>query len=319
VIALPDVLREAWMGCGNGRTGSRAALKLQVRLNLNTGALWEVRLENGRDQDRGTPLQQAQLPEGSLCLSDLGYFSLDVLNARDTQGVYWLSRLQVNTVVYDARGERQDVLSLLQKQRTSLVDIPVTLGIQQRLPCRLLAVHESPEKAAERRRHLHAEAARKGQPVSQARLRLAEWSIYITNVPVDKLSLAEALILSKARWQIELLFKLWKSHGHLDESRSSHPWRILCEVYAKLLGMLIQHWIWMVSCWQNPDRSLTKAAQTVARQAGYLTAAFNDCERLQEALRHLANCLAIGCRMNSRKARPNTYQQLLAPTQGALA
>jgi hypothetical protein len=319
VIALPDALWEVWVGCGNGRTGSRAALKLQVRLDLNKGALPGLGLENGRAQDRSTPLQQTELPTGSLSLSDLGYFSLDVLKAQEAQGVYWLSRLQVNVVIYDAEGRRCDLLTLLQKQGLPSVDIPVTLGQQQRLSCRLLAVHEPPEKGAERRRHLHAEAAHKGQSVSQARLRLAEWSIYITNVPVDKLSLAEALVLVKARWQIELLFKLWKSHGHIDESRSTQPWRILCEVYAKLLGMLIQHWIFMVSCWQNPNRSLTKAAQTVARQAGYLAATFSDPERLEEALRNLANCLLIGCRMNSRKAKPNTYQQLLAPTAGALA
>jgi hypothetical protein len=319
VIALPNALCAVWVGCGNGGTGGRAALKLQVRLELNSGALPGLGLEHGRAQDRATPLQQSRLPEGSLSLTDLGYFSLDVLQAQDTQGVYWLSRLQANTVVYDTAGQRCDLLTLLQQQGTPSVDIPVLLGNQHRLPCRLLAVQESPEKAAERRRHLHAEAKRKGQPVSQARLRLAEWSIYITNVPVDKLALAEALVLARARWQIELLFKLWKSYGHIDESRSAQPWRILCEVYAKLLGMLIQHWVFMVSCWQNPDRSLTKAAQTVARQVGYLAATFNDLELLKEALHSLANCLLHGCHINSRRKNPNTYQQLLTATEGALA
>ena len=78
------------------------------------------------------------------------------------------------------------------------------------------------------------------------------------------------------RWQIELLFKLWKSHGRVDESRSTKPWRILCEVYAKLLAMLVQHWVFLVSFWAYPDRSLTKAAQTVQKHALHLASAFTE-------------------------------------------
>jgi IS4 transposase len=84
-------------------------------------------------------------------------------------------------------------------------------------------------------------------------------------VPPERLTLREALVLGRMRWQIELLFKLWKSHGHVDESRSTKPWRILCEVYAKLLAMLVQHWVFLVSLWAYPDRSLPKAAQTVQK------------------------------------------------------
>jgi hypothetical protein len=67
----------------------------------------------------------------------------------------------------------------------------------------------------------------------------AAWTLLVTNMPGDCLTLREALVLVRVRWQIELLFKLWKSHGRVDESQSTKPWRILCEVYAKLLTMLV--------------------------------------------------------------------------------
>ena len=89
---------------------------------------------------------------------------------------------------------------------------------------------------------------------------------------------------------------------------------ILCEVYAKLLAMLVQHWVFLVSCWASPDRSLTKAAQTVQKHALHLASAFARSKRLADALLTVKRCLAAGCRMNRRKKHPNTYQLLLGAT-----
>jgi len=147
--------------------------------------------------------------------------------------------------------------------------------------------------------------------VSARRLALAAWTMLVTNVPSDRLTVREALVLGRARWQIELLFKLWKSQGRVDESRSGKPWRILCEVYAKLLAMVVQHWLCLVSCWASPHRSLTKAAQTVQKHALHLASTFGRLPSLVRAITTVQRCLAAGCRMNRRKKHPNTYQLLL--------
>src|SRR4029434_5465069 len=102
-----------------------------------------------------------------------------------------------------------------------------------------------------------------------------------------------------------LLFKLWKSQGHVDESRSTKPWRILCEVYAKLLAMLVQHWVFLVSFWTYPDRSLTKAAQTVQKHALHLASAFPSIQRLRQALLTVKRCLTAGGPVNRRKKEHN--------------
>jgi len=211
-----------------------------------------------------------------------------------------------------AVGARLDLVRWLRGQDLGPVDLPVQLGVEQRLPARLLAVRVPLAVAAERRRRLHAEARKKGQTVSQARLQGADWTILVTNVPVTLLSAEEALVLVRARWQIELLFKLWKQHGFLDEWRSAKPWRILCEVYAKLLALVIQHWLLLVSCWAAPDRSLVKAAQTVRSYVPLLASAFAGVLPLVRVLEHLCRTVGFGCRMNPRKKAPNTYQLLLA-------
>ncbi len=316
-IALPAVFATRWRGTGHRHAvaASTAALKVQVRCDLCTGRLEGPLLEDGRAQDKAAVLQDQQLaplPAGALRLADLGYFSLDVLQALETAGVFFLSRLQVQTAVFDAAGRRLDVVAHLRRAGGAPVDLPVALGTTARVPARLLAVRVPQAVADERRRRLWVAARKKGQMVSQARLRWADWTLSVTNAPATLLTLDEAQILYRARWQIELLFKLWKQHGHVDEWRSTKPWRILCEVYAKLLAVVVQHWLLVVSCWRFPDKSLVKATQTLRSHTPLLASAFAGLLPLVAVLDQLTRLLAAGCRLNPRKTAPNTYQLLLA-------
>lgn len=317
-IALPAALATDWPGCGNGAEPTAAALKLGVGLELTTGALTGPGLETGRTHDRATAVAGAPLPEDALRLTDLGFWSLDQLRDLGAAGGFWRSRLQAQTAVCDAAGQRWEVGALLAAQGTDDVTLDVTLGVRHRLPARLLARRVPTAVADERRRRLRAEAKRRGQRLSRARLALADWALFVTNVPAARLSLEEALVLARARWQIELLFKLWKSGGHLDESRSAQPQRVLCEVYAALIALVIQHWILLVGCWACPDRSLTKAAQAVRAHALPLALALPSRRRLRAALTTLRACLTAGGHLNPRRAKPNTYQLLLALTDGGL-
>jgi hypothetical protein len=220
-VTLPAALALWWPGCSAGT----AALTLPVRYDLCRGQLSGLVVQEGRLSDRGTVLQTAPLPAGALRISDLGFFTLGVFAAMTAQGVYWLSRLVSGTAVYTLDGTRWDVLDLLTAQDASTVELDVTLGVTQRLPARLRAVRVPEEVANQRRRRLRAEATRRGRTPSAAQRAWCAWTIVVTSVPPTLLSLREALVLLRARWQIELLFKLWKSHGHIDESRSANPWR----------------------------------------------------------------------------------------------
>src|SRR5919201_494402 len=274
-IVLPDALGLWWPGCGgSSATHTQAALKVGVRFDLCNGALRGPLLFDGRTHESTTPIQRAPLPPRALRVADLGFFDLTAFAEVGAQDGYWLSRLHFGTAVYDADGRRWEVLDLLAAQGPAQGDLPITLGAQQRLPVRLLAVRVPQEVADQRRRRLRAAARDRGRAPSAARLAWCDWTLLVTNAPPALLTLREALVLARARWQVELLFKLWKSHGHCDESRSGQPWRVLCEVFAKLLAMVVQHWLLLTSAWSVPARSLVKAAQTVRQHALHLASAF---------------------------------------------
>jgi hypothetical protein len=277
---------------------------------LSTGALRGPWLQDGRGADQAAP-NQTTFPPGALRLADLGYFSLALLRELSAAGVYWLSRLHLHTHVFDQAGSALDLLTWLNHQRTGAHDLPIRLGAQDRLSARLLAVRVPAQVAQQRRRRLRKQARRKGQTLSPRYLALADWTLLVTNVPVELLTLEEALVLMRVRWQIELLFKLWKSVGRLDESRSAQPWRTLCEVYAKMLALLVQPWLLVLSCWQFPDRSLMQAAQTIQRYATSLALALKASRRLREVIASIQHCLQTGCRITRRRQHPSTYQLLL--------
>lgn len=321
-ISLPPDLAGVWRGCGGtGPPDGAAALKLQVRFDLVRGGL-AISLHDGRASDQTAPSQHATLPAGALRLSDLGYFCSAVLRAVVADGGHFLCRPRASSLVTDACGRCWTLGALLAARCPHHFDEPVLLGGKDPLACRLLAQRVPPQVAAHRRQRVLAAAQRKGVPPPRAGVRLAEWEILVTSLPPDQLSLEEALILARVRWQIELLFKLWKSQGAIDEPQTQRPWQALCAIYAKLLAVVLTHWLVVVGGWSAADLSLVAASSVVRGQAGSLVLAVRSGSqrRLREALEVIGACVRAVCHMGSRAARPHTYQLLLTPPAiGALS
>ncbi len=311
-VTLPNELAAIWSGCGGSGSASKGSVKLQVRWNVLQGELDGPHLTDGRTHDRVASELHHSLPAGSLLIRDLGYWKLAALEAIDQTGCFWLSRAQAQTGFFDSAGQQWTQAGYVQQQAGESFDIPIELGLHKRLKARLVGFRVPPTVAQERRRKLKETSKRKGQSLSQERIALCDWSLFVTNASSDQLSPEEILVLARLRWQIELLFKLWKSHGHIDVSRSEKPWRILCELYAKLIGMLIQHWSFLLGNWTFPQRSLVKAAATVRRHSVNLALAICDLARLIESFTVLQSCLAHGVRINKSAKSPRSFQLLLA-------
>lgn len=312
IVMLPDRLKELWPGCGGAENTSGAALKIEVGLDMLCGKLLGPLLEAGKVPDQGSLLQKTVLPAGALRITDLGYWSLDQLEELSSADVFWLLRAQSQTAIFDTDGTRWTLTALANAQVGDAIDMCVTLGVTKGLAARLVGRRVPQKVAEERRRKLRKAARSKGKTPTQASLDLCDWVLFVTNVLEDTLTLAEIFVLARLRWQIELLFKLWKDYGRIDESNSDNPYRILCECYAKLVAMVIQHWFLLTGTWQFSDRSLRKAAGTIRQHALHLALALPDADALASALYILQRCLARGCRINKSRKTPRTFQLLLA-------
>ena len=309
-VTLPDELASIWQGCGGSPGTSNAAVKLHVRLDLLTGQLQGPVLTDGRVSDNKSPLDVESLPETCVYVADVGYFSFARLSALDSSGRMFVQRLKGGTALLNKKGHHLVLKGLLPQQEGEWITYGVRVGVNAQLPVRLMVVRVPKSVGDERREELHKEAKRKGEEVSQEQLELADWTILISNVPASLLSVPEALVLMRHRWQIERLFHRWKDGSQIDEWRTSNPWRILCELYCKLMVDVIVQWVSVASCWQDRLRSLDKAAQAVRKEALSFLKAFHREGELAITLQWLGQVTQSGCQTSTHGGRRSAAELL---------
>jgi IS4 transposase len=129
---------------------------------------------------------------------------------------------------------------------------------------------------------------------------------YVTSLPPSDFSPNEKSEIYRLRWQVELLFKLWKSIGRIDPLPSEKEEVVLCLVYASLCAALlarIASWLaarfWGIP-WHQMCASL--AFQLLSLCAFTLGRAFVGACRLsiRKALTEFLDVLAVHARLPNR-------------------
>jgi hypothetical protein len=308
---LPDALAFLWKGTGG--SGSTSSVKLGVRWDVRSGQLQGPLLQDGKSHETHNVVDTLPLPVGGVWVADAGYYSLLSLRQLTQLGIFFVIRPRGNLAVATLAGQRLPLATYLRQQTGRVIDLSVRLGSipDLWLPARLLALPVAPEVAEQRRAHLLEKAKNQGHTPSAEALALAYWNLMVTNLPATVLTAQEVLLLYRARWQIELLFKLWKSHGHVDEWSSTNPHHILCEFYAKLLAMVVEHWVLLESCWDDPHRSWMMSADLLRDQVPLLLQGLRGRLPLDQVLELLHESLAGSASIPARTTRPSTSHQLL--------
>ena len=294
-VYITDCTRLVWRKRG---------VKIAVRLELQQGSL-EASLMDLKANDQRASVIDYALPQGALHLNDLGLFKLKRLQQWSEKGIYWLVRYKAGITVYDRQGNRLDLGTLLTGDQP--LSVPVYLGKgQNRVKAELRAAPLSGEALAKRQARLKEQARLDQRPLSSRQQAVAAWTIYLTNVP--ELTFDQAHILARTRWQIELLFKLWKSHGKVLISRSADPFRQQCEGYAKLLGVLVAHWTLLVAGWQPHCVSALDALRILRSHIPLFHQAFTHPTRFRRLFRLLTHELTLAPPLTKRRKQPRAFQ-----------
>lgn len=314
LVSLPPSLAELFPGRGGRQVphGQAAAVKLVFEAEVSTGGLSEMSLLAGLDNEKTAEVAGKPLPAGALLLEDLGFFCGERLQEYLDQGVYVVTRVPAWTAFFEPDGRRLDLLQWLRRSAGDQVERTVRILHGRKLTLRLLAQRLPEAEVEQRRQRVRQEAQQRGRPVSQKKLDLCAWNLLLTNAPRELLGIPEAGVVRRVRWQVELVFKVFKSEGKIDRTRSRCPYRVQCELYAKLLAMVVQQWALLAAGYQMLRHSARRASRRVRKCAGRLLAALGRVERLARVVAHLARLLRRRCRIVRRKAEPSTLDRLMA-------
>lgn len=278
-ISLPNSMENMYKGYGTSyssyENNTRSGIKLQLVFDYLNQTLDQLNITEGVRSDQGCRKHLSNISNNDLMISDLGYFVPSSFKQIDEIGAYFISRYKSDTNIYDIEtGQKIELLECLEGKL--FLEREVLLGKEAKIRVRIICQKLTEEQSIARRRKANRLAKSHGYTSSRKNQKLLSWSIFITNVPDRKISAEQVLTIYRVRWQIELLFKLYKSHIKLDKLKGK-PYRVLCELYAKLCAILIFHG--MVSCTElkkNTELSLTKVFIEFKRRVRELLLALNN-------------------------------------------
>lgn len=311
-VSLPDCLQDIFRGSGG--VGTAASAKMYLSYEYLHGEISALEFADGRFPDQKCRQQVGLGVPDSLHLFDLGFFKQEHLAELDEAGAYFISRYQSQTALYEQPQDARscEVAALVESLAGDCYEMEAYLGQKSRVPVRVLFQRLPPTAIQERRRKAKAKMRRDKKTPSKRYLQMLEWAIFITNVPASSLTFEQVLCLYRVRWQIELIFKLWKSEAHLEALGNWRPERVLCQLFARLIGLVLFHWlIAPFRFLSQAELSLTKAFHVLQRHLPTLLQAMaTDCRWLMDWLSRFERDLLRFARKDSRKKSPSSFRSL---------
>ncbi len=240
-FGLPASLKEEFPGAGG--SGSKAGAKIQLVWDYKSHTFEHFALVPWNVPDnRYVETVVALAQPHSLFVFDLGYFKLADFAAIAAARAYFLSRFNHQTALREVVGGRVQPLDLpccLAHESRALLEKAVVLGTHDHVVARLIAARMPEAIVNERRRQARAIAKKRGYTPSQAHLTLLAWNLFITNVPATVWLPKTVGLVYSFRWQVELVFKAWKSGLHLAAVTTTTKHSTLCYLYGRMLLILL--------------------------------------------------------------------------------
>src|SRR6266446_3181378 len=242
-FGLPDSLSDLFPGSGGSAT--KAGAKIQAVWDYKSSVFGHFALTPWNIPDNkyvDTVVAFAQ--KGILFLWDLGYFKVQAFAHIAEAGAYFLSRLNHQTNIDETVAGRLTPIELapfLHTVKGNIIEKDIVIGAKDQVEARLIASRVPETSVNERRRKARKNAKKKGYTPSQAHLTLLAWNLFITNVPQTIWKTETVIKVYPVRWQVEIIFKSWKSYLHLASIKTKKADTTLCYLYGRMLLIVLNY------------------------------------------------------------------------------
>ena len=225
---------------------NESGVKIQLEYELYQSTFLHLLVQEGIASDsQYAKVIKDDIKPGDLCLRDLGYFSTENLIDIDKQGGYFLSRMKNNMKLYqqnqDGKWEKIDLIMISEKLKRGEVleldNIKVGRWVKNPLITRVIFTKLTEEQEAKRQIHIDKKR-RKGKKPLSAQKNISI-NIFLTNIPQNMVKKEDVFSIYSLRWQIEILFKTWKSLFGIHEVKNIKKERFECHLYGTLIQLLL--------------------------------------------------------------------------------
>lgn len=231
---------------GSGGSGSEAAIRIQFEYDVLNGVINDLSVNAFNDQDATDSLATIEKTQaGDLVIRDLAYMNLKVLKRLINKLVLFICRVNPNTKIYELNNGNYKELNFdnikryLTKHQLTCLEKQVYLSLNYKLKVRLIIYLLPDEVVKERLRKVNHENKKKGRgQISKQYKARAHFNLFITNGTKDVIPIDKVCQFYKLRWQIELMFKIWKSLCNIDKVKKVKRHRLECYIYSRLIFIL---------------------------------------------------------------------------------
>lgn len=272
--SLPDNLGTIYTG--HGGVSGPAQISIQYEYDLISGKTLDLSLTSANRNDQQDSKETLHnIEKGDLLIRDLGYATQGYIKHIQEKGGYYLNRLKPKWIVLDQHGDPINYSKILRKFKrnpTSLSEMSVCIRIGKELiPCRLIASPVDKITYEKRMHKIKTEYKRRGFNVSDAYKTSAALNLFITNIPSDWLATEQIRSTYGLRWQIELVFKTWKSQLQINKVKPVKTQRLQCELMARMIWVLLNWQVYRIaqSCMKSKC-SIWKFFKTASRTSEQL-------------------------------------------------
>jgi len=239
-VTLNEELSEDFKGPGG--VASTSALKLDFIYDIANFVVAKIKITSATINDQTNSKEILTcIKSKSLVIRDLGYFAITVLQSIQNKSAYYISRLSISAHVYLNKDDEEplDIPKYLEKLHCKGKDssnIKIYVGKTERFETRLVA-EKVPRNVVEQRIKRFKKDRKK--EASQQYVEWSGFSIFITNIPEIMFSGKMIMALYKIRWQIELVFKNFKSNVEINILKGTSKNRINSILYGKLITISV--------------------------------------------------------------------------------
>jgi len=306
MLHLPDELSKDFPGnVSRGKKKSQA--KVHALYNYTSNYFPFLDIHSFKDNDQSlSPKVLPYVSKGDLLLRDMGFLVLDILEELLSKGAYIISRKNAQTNVYDVQtGEEINLAKELRKKH--FFDEKVLIGKTNKIEMRLVILPLPLAQAEERRRKAKRDRDKRLNH-NKEYFELLGYAIYITNLPQSICCAKEIQKLYGLRWQIEIIFKSWKSCFSFEKlipTKCKNPERIYFMINLLLLYTLLFQVVWYNSISKTKEGhsrlSLLKMAKFFVQHFGLILNIESDKKLIKQ--------ITTQCCYDIRKDRLNTIEK----------